>query len=166
MAKTLSLLDKNIHDRSQFSCEENTLTEYLKKYANQDQKENISACYVLADNYVVIGYYTISTGSIPKDLVPSEYSKKLGKYEHLPIIKIGRLARDIKYKNKNIGQFLLVDALKRALDISKNIGSFAVLVDPINDVVRNWYAQYGFVSALDNNQMIINMKSIEMTFRA
>jgi len=49
------------------------------------------------------------------------------------------LAVDVKQQGKGYGKILLVDALKRSHETSKEIGSFAVVVDPIDDSAEGFY---------------------------
>jgi len=55
------------------------------------------------------------------------------------------LARDKKYQGINLGETLLLDALKRCYDSSSTIGSIAVIVDPIDQKATNFFLKYGFI---------------------
>ncbi len=79
---------------------------------------------------------------------------------------MGRLARDFSQKGTKIGEHLLLDALQRSYNISKeSIGAMAVVVDPISQYAINFYAKYGFVLLLDSGKMFIPMKTIENLFK-
>jgi len=60
---------------------------------------------------VIIGYLSVSASSIRIDDLSSELSKKLPKYP-LPILRLTRLAIDVKYKNIGMGKQLLKFALE------------------------------------------------------
>jgi ribosomal protein S18 acetylase RimI-like enzyme len=78
----------------------------------------------------------------------------------LPVTLLGRLARDVKYKGQNIGNILLIDALKRSYEVSLNaIASMAVVTDPIDDKAAAFYKKYGFIS-LESGRMFLSMGTI------
>ena len=124
------------HRKKEFSCGKDMLDNYLQKQANQDIKRKLSACFVLNDKETNLlkGYYTLANNSIPQNLIPTEFQKKLPKsYASIPTTLLGRLAIDNRFQGKGVGKLLLIDALNRSYEISKSIGSFAVIVDPIDE---------------------------------
>lgn len=155
------------HKKSEFDCGNSLLTIYFRSQANQDIKRQLSRCFVIADKYnCVKGYYTISSSSIDKDLIPERIKNKLPKsYLNIPVILLGRLARDVKYKGENIGEILLLDALKRCYMVSLNLGCMAVVVDPIDEKAKLFYLKYGFILLPDSNKMFISMTTITELFK-
>jgi len=57
---------------------------------------------------------------------------------------IGRLAVDQRYRGRRLGEYLLVNALKRCLKLSQEIGAIAVLVDAKDEGAVRFYGRYGF----------------------
>jgi predicted GNAT family N-acyltransferase len=78
---------------------------------------------------------------------------------------MGRLAVDNRFKGQGIGKLILVDALKRSWEIAKTIGSYALVVDPINKDAENFYLKYGFIKLPDSGKMFISMKTIDQLFK-
>lgn len=155
------------HKKSDFSCGKEMLDFYIQKQANQDIKRKLSACFVIAQEETkrIKGYYTLSNSSIPQDLIPPEIQKKLPKtYQSIPAILLGRLAIDSQFQGQGIGRLLLVDALKRCQDISKSLGFFAVIVDPIDHNAEKFYTKYGFIKLPDSGKMFLPMKTISQLF--
>lgn len=154
------------HIKEHFDCGQQLLSQYLHKQAKQDVKRQLTACFViLNDRNEVKGYYTLSNAGIERHLLPAEISKKLPpSYESLPVTLLGRLARDIIYHGERLGELLLLDALKRCYDASLNIGSMAVVVDPIDEAARNFYLKYGFIDLPDSGKMFLSMKTIASLF--
>ena len=159
------LLDKK-HHREVFDCGKELLNNYLKKQASQDIKRKLAACFVLSENETNIqGYYTLSNNSIPLHNFPEHIQKKLPKsYNAIPATLLGRLAIDQKHQGKGIGKILLIDALKRSYEISKEIGSFAVVVAPIDETAENFYKKYDFIKLPDSGKMFIAMKTLQKLF--
>ena len=149
------------HVRDKFSCGKEVLERYLKLQAGQDIRKMLSACFVIADeDNAVIGYYTLSSSSIPTDSLPSSMKKKVPhNYKTVPVILLGRLAVDLRYRGRHLGADLLIDALKRSLAASTVVGSTAVVVDTLDEEAKTFYLKYGF-SQLENGKMFVSMKEV------
>ncbi len=158
----IQLLEKN-HNRKNFTCEEDSLTEYIKKQVSQDIRKKLATCFVAVDNEQnVIGYYTLTSESLGRELIPYKYLKQVPRNYNAPVILLGRLARDIKTKGTGLGEHLLMDALFRSYKLSKeSIGAMAVVVDPINNKAVEFYEKYGFEHLPDSEKMFLPMKVIE-----
>jgi len=160
----LTELLNSTHNRKDFSCGKSMLDSYLYNQAGQDVKRKLSACFVLNDmgtNHIK-GYYTLSNSSIPIELIPESFRKKLPKsYSAIPTTLLGRLAVDSRFQGLKLGRFLLIDALKRSYEISESIGSFAVIVDPLDDEAKKFYLQYGFIELPDSGKMFLPMNTIK-----
>ena len=156
------------HKKSDFSCGKEMLDVYIHKQANQDIKRKLSACFVIneKETNLIKGYYTLSNNNIPSKFVPNQIQKKLPRsYESIPTTLLGRLAIDNRFQGKGIGKLILIDALKRSYEISKTIGSFAVVVDPIDQDAENFYEKYGFIKLPDSGKMFLPMKTISQLFK-
>ncbi len=157
----IQLLEKS-HNRKDFSCEENSLTEYIKKQVSQDIRKRLASCFAaLDDEQNVIGYYTLTSESLGRELIPDKYKKKVPENYNAPVILLGRLARDIKAKGTGLGEHLLLDALFRSYKLSnESIGAMAVVVDPINKKAVEFYKKYGFEQLPDSKKMFLPMQTI------
>ena len=162
----IELLDKK-HNRKDFDCGKELLNDYLKTQARQDVKRKLSACFVLVDSEtkVIQGYYTLSNNSIPLSSFSEQIRKKLPKsYNSISTTLLGRLAIDKKYQGKGIGKILLIDALKRSYGISNEIGSFGIIVDPIDDEAKGFYQKYDFIELPDSKKMFIATQTLKELF--
>ena len=151
--------------RDQFDCGQPTLNNYIQRNATKDVKNGACTCFVVKEkDDHVIGYYTLSSNNIPLEDAPLDFQKKI-KYPFVPVILLGRLAVDQSQAGKGIGKFLLVDALKRSLQVSiDHIGAVAVVVDPIDDSAKMFYLKYGFIELPDSGKMFLSMKAIANAF--
>lgn len=154
------------HKKESFNCGKALLDNYLHKQAKQDVKKMLSACFVLPDDENnVKGYYTLSSSSIDRNLLPEEIVKKLPpSYLDLPVILLGRLAVSRNYQGQGIGEFLLIDALKRSYRVSSEIGFMAVIVDPLDKHAVQFYKKYEFIALPDNAKMFLPMSTIAKLF--
>jgi predicted GNAT family N-acyltransferase len=158
----IQLLERK-HNRKNFICEEDSLTYYIREQASQDIRKRLATCFVAIDEEQnVIGYYTLTSESLGRELIPDKYIKQVPKNYNAPVILLGRLARDISTKGTGLGEHLLLDALFRSYKLSsESIGAMAVVVDPINKKAVDFYKKYGFEQLPDNEKMFLPMKVIE-----
>lgn len=160
------LLDKK-HNRKDFDCGKELLNNYLKIQAGQDVKRKLSVCFVFVEKETnnIKGYYTLSNNSVPLKSFSEQIQKYLPKsYSSIPTTLLGRLAIETKFQGKGIGKVLLIDALKRSYQISKEIGSFAVVVDPIDADAKRFYEKYDFLKLPDSEKMFIAIKTLKELF--
>lgn len=157
----ITLLEKH-HYRKNFECEEESLTDYIQQQVSQDIRKRLAACFVAVnEDGHVIGYYTLTSESLGRDLIPDKYINRVPKNYNAPVILLGRLARDIKAKGTGLGEHLLMDALFRSYTLSKeSIGAMAVVVDPINEYAVSFYAKFGFEQLPDSEKMFLPMNVI------
>ena len=155
------------HKKSTFTCGNTYLDNYLQKQAKQDIKRKLSACFVLSnEDKEIKGFYTLSNAGISRELIPENISKKLPRaYESLPVTLLGRLAINEKNKGQGLGKLLLIDALKRSFEVSKVIGSMAIIVDPIDKNAIDFYNKFGFITLPDSEKMFLSMKTVEQLFK-
>ena len=146
------------HERAAFDCSEPSLNDFLKRFARQNDEKGLSRSYVavLPGEPKIYGYYSISSGAVRFETMP----EKLPRYP-VPVIHLGRLAVDVSVKGQGLGKILLLDALKRAASVSKQLGFYAVEVYALNDAAQSFYLKYGFTSLLDDERhLYLTMKVI------
>lgn len=148
--------DRNRHRTDNFHCGMPALDSYVKHSAGQESRKNVTVVYVLIErtSFDVTGYYTLNAASIEATDLPQPLTKKLPKYPALPAALIGRFAVDSRYQGKRLGEYLLMDALKRSYDVSKDIGTLAVIVQAKNDRVKQFYRRYGFQEAVSTSNLL------------
>lgn len=146
MPARIELLDG--HDRADFDCGVPALNDFLQRQASQQHRRGIGKTYVaLSDSGAVQGFNTVSAGSVATAALPGNL--KLPRYP-VPILRIGRLAVDLRHRGAGLGQELLSFALHLAMDVSAKIGLYAVVVDAKDDTASNFYRRHGFHASLDD----------------
>ena len=146
------------HDRSAFSCGEDSLDEFLKKYATQNAKTGIAKTFVATRPPVptappatrVIGYYSISSGHVEFDVIPDDLTRRLPHYP-IPIVHLGRLAVDESMQGQGLGEHLLLDAMRRIVAASEVVGIHAIEVKALHDRAKSFYLKYGFCELRDDD---------------
>ncbi len=136
------------HDRSAFDCGNEDLNRYLRQQARQDADKRVAVPFVLLEpgSQVVQGFYTLCASVIPLDELPPEMMKKLPRYGQLPVILLRRLAVDLTAKGQGVGEFLLVDALRRCLEGARHIGAMAVIVDAKDPQAEGFHRHFDFLN--------------------
>jgi ribosomal protein S18 acetylase RimI-like enzyme len=119
---------------------------YLQKQAGQDSKKHAAVSFVLTpDGMTIAGYYTLSQYAVLLADVPENIAKKLPKYPLVPTTLIGRLAVSAAFRGQGHGETLLMDALYRILQHSREVASAAAVVDAIDSAAVAFYKKYGFL---------------------
>ncbi len=141
------------HNRASFDCGKAPLNEWLQRFASQYGRRDLARTYVAVreGDPRVLGYYAISNHLVRYDLLPEEQAKGLPTID-IPVVLLGRLAVDKTAQGQGLGQYLLIDALRRVAHISEQIGVRAVEVDALDDQARQFYLKFGFVPLLGHQR--------------
>jgi len=131
--------------KAPFDCGYPELNQYFRHYAFKNDQLSIGRTLVaLAETDQVVGYMTISTAQIAAESLPEELRATLPRYP-IPAFRIGKLAVDLRFQGTGVGRWLLTQALKKAVEVSINVGLFTVLVDAIDEQAKSFYVKYGFI---------------------
>lgn len=145
------------HATDIFDCGEPVLNDWLKKQALKNEHMDASRTFVICINNQVMGYYTLSTGSVMRKDSPGKVRRNMP--EPIPVMVLGRLAVDKSVHSLGIGRGLLKDAILRTLGVSQQAGIKALLVHALSDLARIFYLQCGFIeSPLDPMVLMITLK--------
>lgn len=152
------------HDRAAFSCGVPALDSYLQRQARQDLERNLASVFILtADSKTVAGFYTLSAQSMPTSDLPAELTRKLPRLP-LPVTLLGRMAISQSLQGQGLGDFLLMNALERSLVSSRQVASWAVLVDA-KIGAHSFYLKEGFVPLPEQpERLFLTMKAIAGLF--
>jgi GNAT superfamily N-acetyltransferase len=139
------------HDRSAFDCGQPLLDEWLSDRAGQFDRRDLSRTFVATrpNELIVRGYYALSTHRVVYDALPIGEARALPRLD-VPVVLIGRLAVDRGVQGQGLGGMLLIDALRRSVQISAEVGIRAVEVDAIDEAARRFYMKFGFRPLLDD----------------
>lgn len=144
------------HDRSRFDCGRLPLDVWLRERADQFDRRDLSRTFVAVrpDSATVVGYYALSAHCILFEELPDGESKGLPQFD-LPAVLIGRLAVDRSVQGRGLGSLLLIDALRRCVDIADRTGVRFVEVDALDEAARTFYLRFGFRELLDDARHLL-----------
>jgi GNAT superfamily N-acetyltransferase len=150
------------HDRAAFSCGVEALDRYLRERARQDMARDLAAVFVLHDaSDRIVGYYTLSAYAIQPSDLPESLARKLPARQLVPVTLLGRLAVDQQHQSQQLGRLVLIDALRRAHQATREVASMAVVVETIDDDVIAFYERFGFGSFRDNpRRLFLPMRKV------
>ena len=149
------------HDLSRFDCGiHESLNDWLKRFALTNQKNDSARTYVVHRNGSVVGYYSVSAGSVSLEEAPARIGKGLARHP-IPVILLARLAVDKGEQRTGLGKALLKDALARTARAADIVGARAVLVHAIDQRARTFYERFDFEpSPIHELQLMLLMKDL------
>lgn len=154
------------HDLSRFDCgTHESLNLWLRKHALQNQTNDSARTYVVHRANSVVGYYSITAGSIAKESATSRAAQGLAKHP-IPIALLARLAVHRDEQGAGIGMALLKDALIRIENAADILGIRAVLVHAIDQQARAFYTRFDFEPCPgDDLHLMLLMKDLRRAMR-
>ncbi|WP_237140763.1 MULTISPECIES: hypothetical protein [Pseudomonas] len=124
-----------------------SINDYLQRQARKAQAAKQAVVYVICrkDTPVVMGYYTLSSGSIARENVVPKSRQRNSPSVH-PVTLLGRMGITLEAQGQGFAIDLLQDAIERAISASNTIGSTAIIVHPLNERLSDFYTKYaGFI---------------------
>jgi GNAT superfamily N-acetyltransferase len=130
------------HETEDFDCGADDLTEWLQRWAYGNQQAGNASTYVAARGSRVVGYYALATAGVEKSDAPDQITKG-GVPTQVPVLLLARLAVDVTEQGNGVGRGLFVDALRRAVRVSEEVGIRALLIHARDEDARSFYLHHG-----------------------
>jgi len=131
------------HDTDPFDCGQPELNRFLKRYALISQAAGSAQTYVVCRGKRIVGYYTLTVGSVAHSEAPERVTKGIPRHP-VPLMILARLAVDSTEQNKGLGAALLKDAMLRTLNAADIAGIRALFVHAKDDDARRFYEHFDF----------------------
>jgi len=151
------------HNRKNFDCGNDDLNNYLKNIARQHIMKGISKTFVLIDDNdskAIMAYMTLVACEVLIKEMPHNWKKKYPKHV-LPAVKLARLAVLLEQQRKGYGELLIIDSIKKTIDVSNNLGIVGLFVDAKNKEAKAYYEQFGFISLPDQmNNLFLPLSTL------
>lgn len=157
----VELTDEQKESKKQFESTDPWVNQHLHKNFGQNDEKGLAKGFVMLDESEtqIVGCYSLTMSQVDfSDLSKSDL-KQLGTVKGipngrpLPVCLLVSFGLDQRLTGRGLGKVLLLEALMRIYEVSKNAGGLGVIIDVSNDNVRNFYEKYGFkqVPLLDKN---------------
>lgn len=135
-----------------FSCGITLVDTWLHTRARNARAAGTAVVYVsYATSGRLAGFYTLSAHSLERSATHGWMARNAP--EQIPGILLGMLGVDASFQGIRLGSNLLLDAVHRATTVADTIGARALLVDPIDDASRAFYAHHGFRPLPESTRM-------------
>lgn len=146
--------------RGSFDCGADDLNSYLKRQASQDIDKRTCALFTaLNHGSRIAGFYATV---MFQGIFIFQIHTKLPKYPLVAAVLLDRLAFDLKFWGKGVGELLLLDTMKRAL--YNEIAWWAMIVYS-KEESRSFYLRYGFCTFDDEKyRLFIPLETIRKAF--
>jgi GNAT superfamily N-acetyltransferase len=129
-------------DRQAFRSGDESLDLYFHRYAGQNQfRHHIGVSYVAVEDGRILGFVTVSPGSLDAGDLPS--GRKAPPYP-LPILRVARLAVGETARGRGLGKALLRFVIELAERMADELGCVGLVVDAKRGA-EEFYRRYGFV---------------------
>jgi GNAT superfamily N-acetyltransferase len=149
-------------ERSDFNCGDATIDEWLARYARQAVATRDSAVYLLHDGRSILGFFTLSTGSVSRATATSPMSRRSP--DPVPMILLGRMGVGRGAQGRGFGAELVRQALLRADALASDIGVRGLFLHAIDETARAFYRHLGFEeSPLTPRLMMISFADMRST---
>lgn len=146
------------HELNDFDCGNNSLNNWLKTRALENQNR-FSTTRVVCVAKTVIAYYTLVYGSVNREEMARSYKQNAPM--RIPVMILGRLAVDLKWQDKSIGKHLLKEALLKTIEASSIAAVRGLLVHAIDDRAKTYYQRYGFLESKIDLTLFLPLESIK-----
>jgi ribosomal protein S18 acetylase RimI-like enzyme len=137
------------HDLTGFDCGNAELNGWLMDHAPASQKADLARTYLALNDARIVGYLSLTTGSIRPEAAPKRYARGMPRHP-IPTILIARLAIDRRDQHQRDGSRLLAEALRIAVLASEAVAARLVVVDAIDDDAAAFYRRWGFIDVPEN----------------
>lgn len=140
------------HQVKGFSCGQASMDRWLTAHALANQRRSLSRTFVAVDdatgdadgNGTVVGYVTLVAAEVEVAHLPGRARRGLVGLEQMGAALIARLARDERYAERQLGAWLLQQALYRIIEADRHLAIRVVVVDALNERAAQWYRTWGF----------------------
>jgi GNAT superfamily N-acetyltransferase len=148
------------HDVSGFDCEREQINHWLKTHAKKAGERDAARTFVVCRGPKrVVGFYALAAGGIAHASAPGALRRNTP--DPIPVIILAMFGVHKKEKGQGIGQDLLNDAMRRALQAARIIGARALLVHALDAEAARYYKTHNF-APLDAKEetFFVTMKEI------
>ncbi|MBY3564136.1 hypothetical protein [Rhizobium laguerreae] len=160
------------HPRGAFCCKLKAIDNFFIKHSLDRHEAYALRVFVARrpDDNTPLGFYSLTTMTFQPGM-NEEADAKFGRFDAIPSIYLSMIARD-QASQKGLGDFLMINAFKRALEVREHIGVYAITLHAYNEKVRANYERLGFQAFADDRKlgefpaMFIPLSTVAATFDA
>lgn len=137
------------HDLFKFDSGNDELDGWLQRHGLAAQQMDSARTFVLVEQDRVVGYFSLTMGSVLRQDAPAKLVRGLPAYP-VGMVLLARLAVDRSEQGIGLGATLLAEALRKAVAAGDAAAARLVVVDAIDEDAAFFYECHGFIPAPDN----------------
>ena len=149
------------HELTGLDCGKDELNRFLRRFAFANQQANSAQTYVACRGQAVVGYYSLTVGTVAHAEATERVKKGMPRYP-IPVMILARLAVDKDEHGRGLGRGLLKDALLRTAQAADIAGIRALLVHAKDDEAKAFYEHFDFEpSPTDPYHLLLLIKDVQ-----
>ncbi|MGY4644024.1 GNAT family N-acetyltransferase [Cellulomonas sp. URHB0016] len=147
------------HDLSEFDCGNDSMDDWLRRSALRAQEQGTAAVHVWTEitSPVVLAYHATSATQVVRSDVTGGLA---GGNAVVPAYLLARLALDRSLQRQGLGSELLLDALTHICWAARYAAGRLVVVDPIDERARDFYARHDVQAVAGSQRMFAKLASV------
>jgi GNAT superfamily N-acetyltransferase len=154
------------HALDEFECGHADLDTWLKRHALAAQQMGSARTFVLVEGEHVMGYFSLTMGSVLRAEAPGKLVRGLPSYP-VGMVLLARLAVHRGSQGRGLGGWLLAEALRKAVSAGEAAAARLVVVDVIDEDAARFYARHAFIAVPEHpSRLYRRMKDIRMSLEA
>lgn len=124
-----------------FRCGSEAIDSWVERRAASAREAGTAVVYASFCDGRLAGFYTLSAQSISRGSARGWIARNAP--EQIPVILLGMLGVDERWQGSGLGRDLLLDAVRRSSGVAGQIGARALVVRPLDERARAFYARHG-----------------------
>ncbi|MFC6706182.1 GNAT family N-acetyltransferase [Flexivirga alba] len=133
------------HNVATFRSGQGALDNWLHNHAQAAQQIDSARTFVLIQGEDVVGYFSLTMGSVLRADAPRRLARGLPAYP-VGVVLLARLAVESDHQGEGLGGLLLAESLRKAVAAGDAAAARLVVVDAIDEAAAHFYTHYGFLS--------------------
>lgn len=149
-------VNKQSHLLKRFDCGKTEMNTFLSRFAVKHVKLGLSRTFVLpvdedTDKSVISAYYTLAMSTVIPNKLPIK--KSLPNYS-IATVLLARLAVDVNFQGRRLGEKSLVTVLRHAVKLCDNgLPAIGLILDVLDEDALTFYQRFDFFHPLTDDPM-------------
>lgn len=139
-----------------FNCGTEVVDRWVADHSASARRRGAAVIYASYCGERVAGFYTLSAHSVARADVSGGWFARNAP-EQVPAVSLGMMGVDREFQGRGLGAALLRDAILNALKVAELAGARALVVDPVGESARGFYAHFGFTELAGTRRMALKL---------
>lgn len=147
--------------REDFDCGRESVNLWFRRHAWRNHASGVSRVNVVAHGAHIAGFVSLSMGEIRREALPKPARRNAP--DPIPVALLGQLGIAMAWQRSGLGTSLLRYAMLTALAASRQVGGLGIILHPLDDALRAYYAKFGFEALPGDPRgaMIVRFRDLE-----